>query len=48
MHKIFFYNKFIIHLYMIRALCALRQEVKIVLYNIWYHVYVVVYVYVVV
>ena len=32
-----FYNKFIICLYMFRALCAYRQEVKIVLYNIWYH-----------
>ena len=31
-----FYNKFIICLYMFRALCAHRQEVKIVLYSIWY------------
>jgi hypothetical protein len=30
MHKIFFYNKFIISLYMFRALCARHQEVKIV------------------
>ena len=30
MHKIFFYNKFIIRLYMFRALCAHHQEVKIV------------------
>ena len=37
MHKIFFYNKFITHLYMFRALCAHHQEVKIVLYSIWYH-----------
>jgi len=37
MHKIFFYNKFIICLYMFPALCAHHQEVKIVLYNIWYH-----------
>jgi len=37
MHKIFFYNKFIIRLYMFRALCAYHQEVKIVLYSIWYH-----------
>ena len=37
MHKIFFYNKFIIRLYMFRALCADHQEVKIVLYSIWYH-----------
>jgi len=37
MHKFFFYNKFIIRLYMFRALCAHHQEVKIVLYSIWYH-----------
>ena len=37
MHKIFFYNKFIIRLYMFRALCAHHQAVKIVLYSIWYH-----------
>ena len=37
MHKILFYNKFIIFLYMFRALCAHHQEVKIVLYGIWYH-----------
>ena len=37
MHKILFYNKFIIYLYMFRALCAHHQEVKIVLYSIWYH-----------
>ena len=36
MHKILFYNKFIICLYMFRALCAYHQEVKIVLYSIWY------------
>jgi len=36
MHKILFYNKFIICLYMFRALCAHHQEVKIVLYSIWY------------
>jgi len=36
MHKIMFYNKFIICLYMFRALCANHQEVKIVLYSIWY------------
>ena len=35
MHKIFFYNKFIIRLYMFRALCAHHQEVKIVLYSFW-------------
>jgi hypothetical protein len=29
MHKIFFYNKFIIRLYMFRAPCAHHQEVKI-------------------
>ena len=37
MHKILFYNKFIISLYIFRALCAHHQEVKIVLYSIWYH-----------
>jgi len=37
MHKILFYNKFIICLYMFRALCAHHQEVKIVLYSLWYH-----------
>ena len=37
MHKIFFYNKFIIRLYLLRALCAHHQEVKIVLYSVWYH-----------
>jgi len=31
-----FYNKFIILLYMIRALYAHHREVKIVLYSIWY------------
>jgi len=30
MHKFLFYNKFIICLYMFRALCAHHQEVKIV------------------
>jgi len=29
--------KFIICLYMFRALCAHHQEVKIVLYSLWYH-----------
>ena len=37
MHKIVFYNKFIIFLYMFRALRAHHQEVKIVLYSICYH-----------
>jgi len=37
MHNILFYNKFIIRLYMFRALCAHHQEVKIVLYSICYH-----------
>ena len=32
-----FYNKFISCLYMFRAPCAHRQEVKIVLYSPWYH-----------
>ena len=36
MRKILLYNKFIICLYMFRALCAHHQEVKIVLYGIWY------------
>ena len=29
MHKILFYNKFIICLYMFRALCAHHQEAKL-------------------
>jgi len=33
----FFHNKFISCLFMFRAPCAYRQEVKIVLYSIWYH-----------
>ena len=37
MHKILFYNKYISSLYMFRAPCVHRQEVKIVLYNLWYH-----------
>ena len=37
MHKILFYNKFISCLYMFQAPCAHRQEVKIVLYSLWYH-----------
>jgi len=37
MHKMFFHNKLIIRLYMFRALCAHHQEVRIVLYSIWYH-----------
>jgi len=36
MHKLFFYIKFIICLYMFRVLCAHHQEVKIVLNSIWY------------
>ena len=36
MHKFLFYNKFIISLYMFRALSAHHQEVKIVLQSIWY------------
>ena len=32
-----FYNKFILCLYMFRAPYTHRQEVKIVLYNLWYH-----------
>jgi len=38
MQKFLIYNKFIIFLYMFRALCAHHhQEVKIVLYSICYH-----------
>jgi len=37
MHKFLFYNKFILCLYMFRALCAHHQKFKIVLYSIWYH-----------
>jgi len=37
MHKIFFYSKFNSRLYMFRAPCAHHQEVKIVLYSLWYH-----------
>ena len=37
MHKIFFYSKLIIFLYMFGALCAHHQEVKIVLYSVRYH-----------
>jgi len=37
MHKILFYKKFIICLYMFRALCAHHHVVKIVLYSIWNH-----------
>ena len=37
MHKFLFYNEFIVCLYMFRALCAHHQEVRIVLYSIWYH-----------
>jgi len=36
MHKILFYSKFILCLYMFRALCAHHQEVRIVLNSIWY------------
>jgi hypothetical protein len=37
MHKFLFYSKIIIFLYMFRPLCVHHQEVKIVLYSIWYH-----------
>jgi len=37
MHKLLFYNNFIICLYMFRALCAHHQEVKIALHRLWYH-----------
>jgi len=36
MHKFLFYNKFIIRLYMFRALCA-HHQVKLLLHSIWYH-----------
>jgi len=36
MHKVLFYNKFILYIFMFRAICAHHQEVKIVLYSIWY------------
>ena len=36
MHKILLYNKFIMCLYMFRALYAHHQEVKTVVYSIWY------------
>jgi len=36
MQKFLFYNTFIIFLYMFRTLCAHHQEVKIVLYSVWY------------
>ena len=36
MHKILFYNKFSICLYMFRALYADHQEGKIMLYSSWY------------
>jgi len=40
MHTILFYNKFISCLYMFRAPCAHRQDVKAVLYTLWYrHTY---------
>ena len=32
-----FYNKFISCLYIFRASCVHRQEVRIVLYSPWYH-----------
>ena len=37
MNKILFYNKYILCLYVFRALCTHHQDVKIVLYSIWYH-----------
>jgi len=37
MHKFLFYNKYIICLYMFRALCAHHHNFKMVLYSIWYH-----------
>jgi len=37
MHKFLFYNKFIIFLYMFRALLCSSSGGQIVLYSIWYH-----------
>ena len=37
MQRNLFYNKFISCLYMFRGPCAYSQEVKIVLYSLWYH-----------
>jgi len=37
MYKILFYSKFISCLYMFRAPRAHHQEVKIMLYSLWYH-----------
>jgi len=37
LQKFLFYNKFLICLYMFRALCGRHQEVRIVLYSIWHH-----------
>jgi len=37
MYKFLFYNNFIVCLYKFRSLCAHHQEVKIVVYSIWYH-----------
>ena len=36
-NPLFFYNRFTIRLYLFRGLCAHHQEVRIVLYSIWYH-----------
>ena len=36
-HKFLFYNKFIICLYKFRTLCVHHQDVKTVLYSMWYH-----------
>jgi len=37
MHKILFYDKFVVCFYVFRPLCAHHQDVKIVLCSIWYH-----------
>jgi hypothetical protein len=37
MQKMLFYYKFIKYIYMFRALYSHRQEVKILLYSLWYH-----------
>jgi len=37
MHQFLFYNKFIVFLYMFRALLCSSSGDQIVLYSIWYH-----------
>jgi len=37
MHKFLFYNKFIVHIYMFRALLCSSSGAQILLYSICYH-----------